>query len=69
MASYREGHTESVSMGCTPKQAAKMNEHLKKHGITGAYYDMKTGNLHMESPKARKQCVKLSPYAQDEGAW
>ncbi len=64
-----EGHTESVSMGCLPKHAAEMNERLKKAGITLAHYDMKTGNLHMESPKARKQCVKLGGVAVDAGAW
>ena len=55
----REGHYESVSMGCLPKHAAEMNQRLKERGIKLAHFDMKTGNLHMESPKARQQCAEM----------
>jgi hypothetical protein len=64
-----EGHTRSVALGVTPKNAAEANERLKAHGITLAHYDMKTGDLIMESPQARKQCMKMHPDAVDAGAW
>lgn len=64
--SGRDGHYESISIGCLPKHAAEMNERLKKHGVAGAHFDAQTGILHMESRTARQQCTKLFG-AIDEG--
>lgn len=61
----RAGHYESVSIGCIPRDAKKLNEQLRAEGIRGAEYDMKTGVLHMESKEARRIMVARSA-ARDE---
>lgn len=44
----------SIGAGCHSSQAGEFNESARKAGISGVYYDPKTGKAHFSSRKARR---------------
>ena len=48
----------SIAAGVPARQARQFNELYKKHGIS-AYHDMQTGDLVVESRRARNAVLKL----------
>lgn len=65
-AGHRDCKEHSISMAVQPDQAAQFNELYRKHGITGAEHDVRTGILHAD-PRAMNAVEKLRGYHNRDG--
>lgn len=58
-AGHRDCKEHSISLAVNPDQAAAFNELYRKHGITGAAHDPKTGILHMDTARTAHKIEQL----------
>lgn len=57
------------AMGVMPGDADSHNKEILDAGISGAYYDKKTGYLHCESRQARKREMQRRGYYDKDGGY
>jgi hypothetical protein len=63
---HRDRKEHSITMAVQPEQAVQFNEMYRRHGITGAEHDVRTGLLHADSG-AMNAVEKLRNYHNRDG--
>jgi hypothetical protein len=58
----------SLALGIMPKQAAEGNAELRRHGITSAEFDPKTGLAHWSDKRGRDALLRLHNAIDNDGA-
>ena len=57
----------SLALGCLPKQAKELNEQLRRHGVTSAEFDPRTGYAQWTDKRGRDALLKMNDAIDNDG--